>query len=170
MRNGQQHHVMTADRFRHIIGHFLSGVAVITAAARGRRFGTTASALASVSLEPPMLLICLNRDSSTGRAISHAGSFAINLLHEHQGELARRFATKEEDKFAGLGMLEGASGQPLIDGVLAHLECEVVEQMTGGTHIVFLSYVTKGTAQAGMPLAYYRGRFGRLQLAEPALR
>jgi flavin reductase (DIM6/NTAB) family NADH-FMN oxidoreductase RutF len=123
---------VSADEFRDVISHFATGVTVITAVDAGERFGSTASAVSSLSLEPPMLLVCLNRQSATGACVSRAGRFAVNILDEHQGELAKRFASKSPDKFAGIATTEGGSGEPLLGGALAHVECRVVEEVSGG--------------------------------------
>src|SRR5262245_30288506 len=155
------------SEFRNVIGHFASGVTVITTTADGRRHGTTASAVTSLALEPPMLLVCMNRESATGVAMASTGAFAVNILGEAHGELAIRFARKGQDKFDGVEIAEGDCGQPLLAGAIAHLECRVTEQVAAGTHTVFIAEVEAATAQVGAPpLAYYRGRFGRLEIAD----
>jgi 4-nitrophenol 2-monooxygenase / 4-nitrocatechol 4-monooxygenase, reductase component len=155
---------LTADEFRNVIGHFATGVTVITAVDEERPYGTTASAVTSLSLEPPMMLVCLDRESQTGRAITVAGRFAVNILGEDQADLALRFATKAPDKFDGVATTTGVFGEPLLADALATLECRVVEQTQGGTHVVFFGEVEAGSARDGAPLAYYRGQFGRLRL------
>jgi flavin reductase (DIM6/NTAB) family NADH-FMN oxidoreductase RutF/DNA-binding GntR family transcriptional regulator len=160
---------LTPNEFRDVIGHFASGVTVITAADNGEPKGTTASAVSSLSLEPPMVLICLNKSSGTAQTIAAAGRFAVNILGEDQAEEAMRFAKPAkpgEDKFAGVKMARGAEGEPLIADALATLECHVAEQVTGGTHLVFLADVERASARSGSPLAYFRGKFGRLELAQ----
>jgi len=112
-----------------------------------------------------MMLVCLDRESQTGRAIEEAGRFAVNILGEDQAGLARRFATKAPDKFDGVATTTGEHGDPLLADALATLECRVVDSTTGGTHVVFFGEVESGSAREGAPLAYYRGQFGRLQLA-----
>lgn len=158
---------MTPKEFRDIIGHFASGVTVITALHDGQPFGTTASAVSSLSLEPPMVLICLNKTSSSEKAISASQRFAVNILGEDQADEAMQFATKAAaDKFKGINIVDGEWGEPLLGDALAILECRVAEQVTGGTHTVFLAEVERATARAGTPLAYFRGQFGRLQLEQ----
>jgi 4-nitrophenol 2-monooxygenase / 4-nitrocatechol 4-monooxygenase, reductase component len=160
---------VTPDTFRDAIGHFASGVTVITAAHEGQRFGATASAVSSLSLEPPMLLVCLNRESATGRAVEQAGHFAVNVLGQDQGALARHFASRSADKFAGLDVSDGEHGVPLLGDALAQFECRVVEHVTGGTHSVFLAEVDVARTREGeAPLAYFRGEFGRLELQQDA--
>jgi flavin reductase (DIM6/NTAB) family NADH-FMN oxidoreductase RutF len=142
-------------------------VTIVSALHQDRPFGTTASAVTSLSLEPPMLLVCLNKESETGRAMAAAGRFAVNILGEGQADLALRFATKGPDKFQGVPTTPGVDGEPLLADALATLECRVVEQTTGGTHVVFFGEVEHASAREGSPLAYYRGQFGRLQLTMP---
>jgi flavin reductase (DIM6/NTAB) family NADH-FMN oxidoreductase RutF len=158
---------LTSDEFREVIGHFASGVTVVTTAHDERLHGTTASAVTSLALDPPMLLVCMNSESSTGRAMAAAGRFAVNILGESHGELATRFARKGGDKFAGVEISDGGRGQPLLAGAIAHLECRVSEQVAAATHIIFIAEVESATAQDdAAPLAYYRGRFGRLELPD----
>jgi flavin reductase (DIM6/NTAB) family NADH-FMN oxidoreductase RutF len=148
--------------FREVVGHFATGVAVITTRREGRDFGLTASAVASLSLEPPMLLVCLNRTSVTHGALSAAGAYGVNVLTDEQAEIAVRFAgTERKTKFSGLRVHYGPLGQPLLTDALARLECRVTETVSGGTHTVFLGTVAHAEAAPGSPLTYFRGRFGR---------
>lgn len=153
---------ITSQEFRHVIGHFLSGVTVITTSRDGAPVGTTVSALTSLSLDPPLLIVCMNKTSETGRAVKAGGTFAVNMLADSQEALAVRFATKGDDKFTDLDFSTGQFGQPLLNDALAYLECRVVEQTDAGTHSVFIAEVATATARSGDPLAYYRGLFGRL--------
>lgn len=159
---------LDSERFRHVIGHFPSGVTVITTAVDGRRLGTTASAVSSLSLDPPMLLACLKRDSTTRAAVVERSRFGVNILSEDQDALAARFATKGEAKFEGVPFRDGPAGMPLLEGALAHLECDVEDEVVGGTHSVFLGRARGAAAVAGRPLAYFRGAFGRLEIDDPA--
>ncbi len=152
------------DVFRRVVGHFASGVAVITTAHDGRLYGTTASAVSSLSMDPPMMLMCLNRSSSTHDAVRAAGAYAINILADHQEDLALRFGRKGADKFAGVSYtVSEHGGVPVLDGVLATITCVVTEAPQGGTHSVFFGQVVDAGAASGNPLAYYRGTFGRLE-------
>jgi 4-nitrophenol 2-monooxygenase / 4-nitrocatechol 4-monooxygenase, reductase component len=150
--------------FREVIGHFTSGVTVITAISDGRDYGMTASAVTSLSLEPPMMLVCLNDRSPTQQAITRSRAFAVSVLAEGQHELAKRFGRRADDKFAGVAITRGAGGVPLIRDALAVLECEVGDDIVGGTHRVFLARVVRAGARPGSPLAYFRGTFGRVEL------
>jgi flavin reductase (DIM6/NTAB) family NADH-FMN oxidoreductase RutF/DNA-binding GntR family transcriptional regulator len=156
---------LMSDEFRDVIGRFASGVTVITTVQDDIPLGATASAVSSLSLEPPMLLICMNRESSTGQAVAAAGHFAVNILDEDQADVALLFARKGE-KFSTVSTTPGERGDPLIDRALATIECSVVEVVPGGTHWVFIAEVERASARHGSPLAYFRGQFGRLQLAQ----
>lgn len=165
MTRGSAQAAVPNDIFRDVIGRFASGVTVITTTADGRDFGTTASAVSSLSMEPPMLLVCLNTTSDTQAAILVSGVFGVNILAEQQGQIAYQFAKKGQDKFDGVGVVRGPLGVPLVADALAHLECEVDETVTGGTHTVFLARVGHAAGTEGAPLTYFRGRFGRLESA-----
>jgi flavin reductase (DIM6/NTAB) family NADH-FMN oxidoreductase RutF len=154
--------------FRDVVGHFTTGVAVITTSDGDRRYGVTASAVSSVSLDPPMLLVCLNRRLPTCDAIAERGVFAVNILDEEQGQLAKQFATRHPDKFRDIAIGEGELGVPLLAQALAHLECRVADQVDAATHTVFLGEVQVATARTGSPLAYFRGTFGRFEHAGEA--
>jgi flavin reductase (DIM6/NTAB) family NADH-FMN oxidoreductase RutF len=152
------------EEFRDAIGHFASGVTIITAHDGDADFGVTANAVTSVSLEPPMLLVCLNRKSRTQGAVSRSKAFSVNILSEGQGDLAVKFASSETDKFRGIPIEYGQLGSPLLAGALAHLECWVMEEVSAGTHTVYLAGVHRAERFDGAPLAYFRGRLGRLEL------
>lgn len=146
--------------FRNVIGHFASGVTIITTTEGDQLFGTTVSAFSSLSVDPPMVLVCLNQSSSTHDALLSTGKFAANVLSSAQGELAVRFARPLDNRFEGLRLETGAAGQPLLPGRLAGMECAVEETHVGGTHTVFFGRVLSAEAHLGEPLAYYRGQFG----------
>jgi len=154
--------------FRRVIGNFMSGVVVITTRHDGQNHGATVSAVCSLSLEPPMLLVCLNAASKTQEAVRQAGQFAVNVLAEDQGRLAEHFARPSpgQDKFAGVAVRTGRLGLPLLEGALAVIECRVAEVVTGGTHRVFLGEVVHAEAGEGTPLGYFRGKFGRFEMAQ----
>ncbi|WP_433298217.1 flavin reductase [Pseudonocardia sp. CA-142604] len=154
-----------ADTFRHVVGHLPSGVTVVTTRTPESAFGMTASSVTSLSLDPPMMVACLNRSSPTSCAVSQAGAFAVNVLGEGHEYLAQQFAVRSDDKFTGVAVVEGTLGVPVLADALAHIECEVVEEVTGGTHTVFLGRVVEAKAEEGSPLTYFRGGFGRFEFA-----
>lgn len=152
--------------FRHVIGHFASGVTVLTTHTAEADFGATASAVSSLSLDPPMLLVCLNIRSSTQEAIHSSRIFGVNILDEDQGIVAERFASPGGPKFQGLEVVRGAGEVPLLAGSLAYCECSVAEDVVAGTHRVFLANVTRAVAREGSPLTYFRGKFGRFEVEQ----
>jgi flavin reductase (DIM6/NTAB) family NADH-FMN oxidoreductase RutF/DNA-binding GntR family transcriptional regulator len=154
-----------AAHFRHVVGHLPSGVTVVTTEANERRHGMTASSVTSLSMDPPMMLACINNAVPTADAVSASGRYVVNVLGEHQGELARQFATASRDKFRDVAVHTGSLGLPLLSDALAHIECEVAERVVGGTHTIFLGRVISATAGAGQPLTYFRGGFGRFEFA-----
>lgn len=147
--------------FRHVIGHFASGVSIITVTNEDADFGITASAVSSLSLEPPMLLVCVNKSTGTCHAISEEKTFTVNILNEQQKDLALKFAKANTDKFSGIDVNYGELGNPILEDTLAQLECRVVEEVMGGTHSVFLAEVQKAYSKEGDPLVYFRGKFGQ---------
>ncbi|QJU54134.1 flavin reductase [Herbiconiux sp. KACC 21604] len=164
---------ITADgpskgEFRDVMGRFASGVTVITTTLDGEDLGAAASAVSSLSDEPPSLLICLNVTSTTAQAIVKTGTFAVNVLAEDSAPIAQRFASKAPDKFQTIAVERGQTGVPLIAGCIAHFECVVDETVRGGTHLVFLARVVRVSSKPGNPLAYFRGSFGRMETAPDA--
>lgn len=151
--------------FRHVVGHLASGVTVVTTSVEDRRFGMTASSVTSLSAEPPMMLACINSSVPTADAVAQAGAYVVNILGEHQGELAKQFAVASSDKFRSVRLTSGELGLPMLGDALAHIECEVTEKVVGGTHSIFLGRVVSATANDGHPLTYFRGGFGRFEFA-----
>jgi flavin reductase (DIM6/NTAB) family NADH-FMN oxidoreductase RutF/DNA-binding GntR family transcriptional regulator len=158
----------TKQEFRDVIGRFASGVTVITTRVDDQDFGSTVSAVSSLTDEPPMLLVCLNKASATGQAVKRSGTFAVNVLAEDHVEVAARFASRIPDKFRGLPVERAHQGSPLLPGSIAHLICTVQEHVVAGTHYAFLARVDAATSSPGHPLAYFRGMFGRMQVAPEA--
>nr|AAN08757.1 putative chlorophenol monooxygenase small subunit [Pseudarthrobacter chlorophenolicus] len=146
--------------FRRVISHFTSGVAVITTQHAGTKFGVTASAVSSLSMDPPMLLVCLNRQLATTDAVSEAGVFAVNILGDKQAELAVQFATRHPDKFRDVELMTRELDVPLISDALAQIERTIVSRTDVATHAVFMAEVKTAEAGAGDPLGYFRGQFG----------
>lgn len=157
------------ETFRHVIGHFASGVTVITAQDSGEDLGATASAVSSLSLDPPMLLVCLNVKGRTQEAIHASRRFGVNILDEDQGMIAERFAMPGGLKFEGLNLSRGDGDVPLLADSLAYCECTVAEDVLAGTHRVFLANVVDATAREGSPLTYFRGKFGRFEVEQDRL-
>ncbi len=156
--------MIDTSEFRRVMGHFATGVTVVTTLRPdGSPCGFTASAVCSVSLDPTMILICVDRAAGTHDCIDQRGVFAVNVLPEKPGEtLARRFAVDgAEDKFRGVAFREEHTGAPVLTDALAWLDCRVVQRVEGGDHTVFMGEVLGADSGEGTPLLYYRGGYGR---------
>lgn len=153
---------VTSDAFRDVIGRFATGVTVVTTRDDGGDHGMTASAVSSLSLEPPMLLVCMHRRSRTGDAVRESRRFTVNVLAEDQAVAAQRFAMPAEDRFAGIATTRGPLGTLLLDGCLAHIDCVVEDLLAAATHHIVTARVQRVAARNGAPLAYFRGQFGQL--------
>jgi flavin reductase (DIM6/NTAB) family NADH-FMN oxidoreductase RutF len=152
------------SEFRRILGHWVSGIAVVAArASTGSPCGLTANAVTSVSLQPPLVLVCIDRTADSHDCIRDAGAFSINVLASDQERLARRFAEWDiATKFEGIAHSPGVTGAPVLDDALAWVECTVRDVLPGGDHTIFIGEVVAGDAGEGVPLLYYRGGYGRL--------
>jgi flavin reductase (DIM6/NTAB) family NADH-FMN oxidoreductase RutF len=159
---------LTVDplEFRSIIGHFATGVTVITTAAGDRLQGMTANAVSSLSLDPVMVLICVAKSTHTHRVLSEGGVFTVNILGAHQGEVSRIFAKKAEPQVGSLRGQRfriGETGAPILEDCLAFLECRVVSVFDGGDHSIFLGrVVSEGVVEEMPPLLFYRGEHHKL--------
>lgn len=152
------------SEFRRVMGHFATGVTVITTLdAAGGPAGLTANAVSSVSLDPPLVLVCVDRKAETHACFGDSGRFAINILSDAQEAISRRFAKSGGDKFTGLGFRSGTTGVPLLDGCIGHLECRVAHGFEAGDHTIFVGEVV-GLAMDGEidPLLYFRGGYRSL--------
>ena len=152
---------ITAARFRHVFGHFCTGVTVITTVGDGRPVGFACQAFAALSLEPPLAVFCPSKTSATWRVIAQEGHFAANVLAATQRDLARVFGSSGDEKFTGLRWSASVTGDPVLEGVLAWASCEVEAVHDGGDHHVVIGRVVElGEVGAADPLLFYRGRFG----------
>ncbi len=156
---------MTMDptSYRRVIGHFATGVTVVTTAVDGRLHGMTANAVSSVSLDPLLLLVCVDRRAIAHGEMSRARTFAVNILSAEQEGLARLFAERRQPETAslrGAPFEPGPSGSPLLTGCLAWLECASHEAVEVGDHTIFIGRVLAGeVGQAAQPLMYHRGTY-----------
>lgn len=149
--------------FRAALGRLASGITVITVhGADGRDHGMTASAVTSLSLSPPLLLVCVDEAASLAGPIAVATYFGVNILAEEQEPISRRFAEREDDRFDGLAYTRGVGSVPLLTGALAQIECRVHARHPGGDHTIVVGEVLAVTVHEGHPLLYYRGGYGRL--------
>jgi flavin reductase (DIM6/NTAB) family NADH-FMN oxidoreductase RutF len=157
---------MTLDptTYRATLGRFASGITIITARdAEGRDVGMTVSAFSSLSLTPPLVLICIDNAASVAPVLEHCETFAVNILADDQEELSRRFAKRELNRFEGVPVTRGELGLALLDGALANLECRVSARQPGGDHTILIGEVKAANLREGEPLLYYRGAYRRLE-------
>jgi 3-hydroxy-9,10-secoandrosta-1,3,5(10)-triene-9,17-dione monooxygenase reductase component len=145
------------------MGRFATGVTVLTVnGADARPLGMTASSLASVSLVPPLVSVCVAHEAELHGAILAAPLFVVNILESGQEVLSRRFADQHEDRFDGVGYHRSPEGLVLLDGVLGYLECDRFATYPAGDHTLIIGRVIGGSTGEGRPLIYYRGGYGSL--------
>jgi len=150
-------------QFRQLLGHFATGVTILTTAnPGGQPLGMTANSLSSVSLDPPLISVCVDREAEMHPVILQAPAFVVNVLASPQEALARRFSDKHEDRFDGVGYHLSPEGLILLDGALAHIVCERQTTYPAGDHTVVLGRVVGGEAHEGHPLLFYRGGYAAL--------
>ena len=149
-----------AQTFKHAMRHVPTGVCVVTSVKDGEPRGITINSFASVSADPPMLLVCVNREARSYLYISTSRRFCVNVLSGEQIELAERFAGKmREHQFDDIEYDTNVTGAPVLRGTVAHFECEVAEEHHAGSHSIFIGRVVETAAQAGTPLGYFNGGF-----------
>lgn len=153
---------LAPETFREVMGHLAGGVTIVTARdAEGEPRGFTATAVCSVSLDPPLVLACVGRDAHTLPAIRTAGRYALNFLHSGDASRADRFAGSGESKFEGVPWAPAPGGSPVLEGILAWVECDVERELEAGDHAVFVGRVTDARLEhpAGSPLIHFGGRY-----------
>ncbi|HTE85522.1 MAG TPA: flavin reductase family protein [Dehalococcoidia bacterium] len=151
--------------FRDALGHFPSGVCVVTTIdPQGRSWGFTASAFSSLSLEPPLILVCLDREADSHDAFYNAGGFAVSILASHQMVLATHFATRGIEKFDGVAIATGSElSLPLIPEAVVHLECRMHQTIPVGDHTILVGNVAGAVVNDGEPLVFHARRYGIMQ-------
>ncbi len=160
-----------APMYRHIMSHFTTGVTVLTMQHEGRARGTTANAFCAVSLDPPLVLVCIVNGGVTYNRLQQAGHFAINILHAGQRHLAERFAgrlSEDRDNFQDLPLRQGVTGAPIFADCLAYADCRVVAVHEAGDHTIFVGEMLGGDVLAELPpLAYYHRDYRDVLLDDP---
>lgn len=157
-------HEVRAEEFKAAMGSFAAGVTIVTTLdARGAPQAVTATAFTSVSLQPPLCLICIDKRTRTYEPLLLKGHFAVNMLRAEQEWLSERFASRVQDRFASVAWYAGAvTGCPLIEDALVSLECRVVEVHQGGDHDIFIGSPLSVCVNEGAPLVYFRGNYSSL--------
>lgn len=148
--------------FKQAMSHFLSGVTVVTTQHEGVLYGMTVASFASLSLHPPLVLICIEKNVKSHDAIAAAGRFGVSVLSEAQGEISGRFASRVEDKFSGVSVRTGTLGVPMIEGAICSLECRLHDTLAGGDHTIYVGEVVEAQTTEGKPLAYFRSGYREL--------
>lgn len=152
-----------AGAFRTVMRHIASSVAVITTSFKGNLHGMTATAISSVSAEPPRILIVVNRATRSHSLISGSKNFIVNILADHQRNLGERFSGRSDKPFEGIGYRLGWRGTPILSGVAAHLECELASETDASTHTIFTGEVVGGGVSEASPLLYHDGAYKGLR-------
>jgi flavin reductase (DIM6/NTAB) family NADH-FMN oxidoreductase RutF len=155
---------LDSRNFCQVCGKFATGITVATVLdADGAPHGMTANSFTSVSLNPPLILFCVDNDCNLLGLFRNHSHFGINILAEGQEALSNRFARRGEDRFSAVEWEPGATGVPLIPGALGHLECALVEAVSAGDHYIFIGEVVRCECREGEPLVYYGSRYRGLR-------
>lgn len=151
---------MDPKMLRRTMGRFATGVAVVTTNLNGEVHGMTVNSLTSVSLDPPLLLVCFNKGARTEQCIESSGRFAVNILGARQETVSNTFARQGEDHFSGLDLPTHPSGVPLIPGSLAQIVCTVERVVEAGDHVVAFGAIEDVKEREGAPLLFFGGTYG----------
>ncbi len=154
---------VSPNDFRTALSRFASGVTVVTGLREsGDPFGITVSAFTSVSLEPPLILVCIQKRAGSCDALSRSEYFCVNVLGESQTEVSNLFASKDAHDFGRVGSAEGLGGIPVIAGTIASIECSKVNEHDGGDHTIFVGQVERVSVSDGNPLVYWHSNYRRI--------
>ncbi|MEX1217826.1 MAG: flavin reductase family protein [Acidimicrobiales bacterium] len=150
-------------KYRQVLGHFPTGVTVMTAMSEEGPAGMAIGSFSSLSLDPALVLFCASKTSASWAKIREAGKFCVNILADDQEDISRVFASKAENKFSEIGWKRSGNGAPLINGVLAYLDCDLHSVLDGGDHDIVIGGVTDlDVKHEGGALAFFRGGYGRV--------
>lgn len=153
------------ETFRKVMGRFASGVTVVTTCQGDQRAGITVNAFCSVSLDPPLVLVCIEQRNYTHDLVSESGIFAVNILSSAQADISRCFASQSDAKFrdfCGVSTHQEATGAPVFDTCVAFVDCQLVAMYPGGDHSIFVGRVQALGSSEEAPLLYYRARYGQV--------
>ncbi len=148
---------------RNVYGAFATGVTIITTKdTNGKPFGLTANSYTSLSLDPPLVLVCVDKKVDCYACFEQSKVFAVNFLAEGQDQLSTRFATKGIEKFEGVAIREGSIGVPLLEGTIGYIECTLVNGFEGGDHTIYVGEVQAASASGERPLLFFKGKYRKL--------
>ena len=152
-----------AKELRRVMGQFATGVTVITTRdVAGKLYGLTANAVTSLSLVPPLVVICVDRKAESFAHFYDSKRFVVNILSEQQQDVSARFAKSGGEKFAGIAYRTGPHGTAILEGALAHLDCKIVATHEGGDHVIHVGEVEHAEVTGGSPLLFFQGQYRRL--------
>ena len=155
--------MLDPKELRRVMGHFATGVTIVTTkSGDGTPYGLTANAFTSLSLDPPLCIVCVDRRAESFAHFYDSKVFTVNVLAREQEELSNRFAKSGGDKFSGVPTVPGHHGAPLIAGALAHIECCITDTLEGGDHVIHVGRIEHVHTAPGEPLLYFQGRYRRL--------
>ena len=150
--------------FRAVMGHFTTGIAIVTAMEGTEPVGLTCQSFMSLSLDPPLVAFSPAKSSTSWPRIRQAGAFCVNVLTEAQEDVCRVFATTGADKFRGVGWRSGETGSPILDDALAWIDCRIEHEIDAGDHVIVIGRVLElDVSRTGRPLLFYRGGYGRFE-------
>jgi flavin reductase (DIM6/NTAB) family NADH-FMN oxidoreductase RutF len=147
---------------RRIMGHFATGVTVVTASVDGEIQGMTANAVTSLSLNPPLILVAVDKSAAMHASLTTSRNFALSVLTEDQEHLSRRFAMRGPKEVSDLQWFTAASSSPILADALAWLDCRLADILPGGDHDIFIGEILAGDSREGLPLLYFGGKYRRL--------
>jgi 3-hydroxy-9,10-secoandrosta-1,3,5(10)-triene-9,17-dione monooxygenase reductase component len=157
---------ITTERFRHVLGYLPTGVTVVTAYGQDRPVGMAANSVTSLSLDPPLILVCPAKSSTTWPEIREAGHFCVNIMAGHHERITRQFARKDADRFAGVPVSRRSAG-PALDDAVAWIECRLRNEYDGGDHTIAIAEVLAiDAAEDARPLVFFRGQYGSFAVPE----
>jgi flavin reductase (DIM6/NTAB) family NADH-FMN oxidoreductase RutF len=149
--------------FRLAMSHFASGVTIVTTEHEGKPYGMTVASFASLSLNPKLVLVCIETSVKTHEAIAAAGKFGVSILASDQAGISSQFASRSDDKFTGVNLFRGTLDLPMITGALTTIECKVYAQLPGGDHSIFVGEVADIQTREGDPLLYFRSGYREMR-------
>jgi flavin reductase (DIM6/NTAB) family NADH-FMN oxidoreductase RutF len=151
---------ITNDQFKSSLGRFASGVTVVTTKDNdGKLHGLTVSAFSSVSMNPPLILVCIHKNTGSYSSFEESKAFVVNILEESQQQISNHFASHSDDKFSGQNYELNENGLPILADCLVNLECSLKHSYDGGDHTIFVGEIEKTTVRDGKPLIYSQGKY-----------
>jgi flavin reductase (DIM6/NTAB) family NADH-FMN oxidoreductase RutF len=165
--NGQRQ--ISPREFRNALGGFVTGVTAVTTEVDGKRYGFTANSFSSVSLDPPLILVCIGKTSSNFEVFQKANHFGVNILAESQRDISQQFASKGVDRFAGIDLEKGVLGSPIIKDSLSWFECSLHQRIDAGDHEILIGLVKDFGYTTGSPLGYCRGNYVMFELEQQVI-